>query len=121
LLASFKHSILEFFKCYAGTDSDGIESRPKRKKILKDVNDDDDFVINSFGVVLEVNERAKSFYRALKDTVERTYRHNFHLQYKNQSSDSKNQVIRTLHEAFSGPWSMRPVRLAIEKTYNKKK
>jgi hypothetical protein len=72
-------------------------------------------------VVLEVNERGKLFYRALKDIVERTYKCNFHLQYKNRSSDSKNHVICTLQEAFLEPWSMRPVRLAIEKTYNNKK
>jgi len=53
--------------------------------------------------------------------MERTYRRNFHLQYKNQSSDSKNQVIRTLQEVFFQPWSMRPMRLAIAKTYNNKK
>jgi hypothetical protein len=72
-------------------------------------------------VVLEVNERGKLFYRSLRDIVERTYRCTFHLQYKNQSSDSKNQVIHKLQEVFPEPWSMRPVRLAIEKTYNNKK
>jgi hypothetical protein len=77
-----------------------MESRPKRTKILKDVNDDGNLVIGSSGVVLEVNERGKLFYRSLRDIVEITYRHNFHLQYKNQSNDSKNQVIRTLQEMF---------------------
>jgi hypothetical protein len=33
------------------------------QKILKDVNDDDDLVISSSGVVLEVNERGKLFYK----------------------------------------------------------
>jgi hypothetical protein len=87
---------------------------------MKDVNDDD-LVLSSSRVVLEVNERGKLFYRTLRDIVERTYRHTFHLQYKNQSNDSKNQVIHKLHEAFPEKWSMRPVRLAIEKTYNNKK
>jgi len=56
-----------------------MEPHPKRTKKFKDVNDDDVLVINSFGVVLEVNERGKLFYKALRDIVERTYRHNFHL------------------------------------------
>jgi hypothetical protein len=71
--------------------------------------------------VLEVNERGKNFYKTMRDIVEQTYRHTFHLQYINQSNDSKNQVISKLHEAFPEQWSMRPVRLAIEKTYNNKK
>jgi hypothetical protein len=53
--------------------------------------------------------------------VERMYRRHFYIQYKNQSSESKNQVIRTLQEALMDPWSMRPVRLSIEKPYNSKK
>jgi hypothetical protein len=67
-----------------------MESRHKRKKIVKDVNDDDDVVIISYGVMLEVNERRKMFYRTLRDTLERTYRRHFQLKYKNQYSDSKN-------------------------------
>ena len=69
-----------------------MESHPKRTKNVKDVNDDDgdDLFMNSCGVVLEVNERGKMFYRALRDMVEIMYRRHFHLQYKNQSSDSKN-------------------------------
>jgi hypothetical protein len=98
-----------------------MESRLKRTKIVKDVNDDHSLVINSYGVVLEVNARGKMFYIYLRDIVERTYRRNFHLQYKNQSNDSKNQVIRILQEVFPEPWSMRPVRLAIANTYNNKK
>jgi hypothetical protein len=53
--------------------------------------------------------------------VERTYRHTFHLQHKNQPNESKNQVIYKLHEVFSKQWSMRPMRLATTKTYNNKK
>jgi hypothetical protein len=48
-------------------------SHPKRTKMVKDVNDDDGLVISSSGVVLEVNERGKLFYKALRDIVERTY------------------------------------------------
>ena len=92
------------FQYYAWIDDEGMESHPKRITILKDVNDDDDLVISSSGVVFEVNERGKLFYRALRDIVRRTYRHNFHLKYKNQSIDSKNQVIRTLQEVFPEPW-----------------
>jgi hypothetical protein len=88
---------------------------------MKDVNDDDNLVISSSGVVLEVNERGKLFYKTLRDILEITYKHTFHLQYKNQSNDSKNQVIHKLHEAFMEQWSMRPVRLAIAKTYSNKK
>ena len=63
---------------------------------MKDVNDDDTLVHTSSGEVLQVNERGKCFYNTMRDTVERTYRHTFHLQYKNQSSDSKNQIIQKL-------------------------
>jgi hypothetical protein len=38
---------------------------------MKDVNDDD-LVLSSSGVVLEVNERGKLFYKTLRDIVERT-------------------------------------------------
>jgi hypothetical protein len=71
--------------------------------------------------VLEVNERGKNFYKTMRDIVEQTYRHTFHLQYINQSNDSKNQVISKLQEAFPEKWSMRPVKLAIAKTYNNNK
>jgi hypothetical protein len=63
---------------------------------MKDVKDDDNLVISSNGVVLEVNERGKLFYKTLRDIVERMYRRTFHLQYKNQLNDSKNQVIDKL-------------------------
>jgi hypothetical protein len=36
-----------------------MESHYKRTKIVKDVNDDDDLVISSFGAVLKVSEREK--------------------------------------------------------------
>ena len=49
------------------------------------------------------------------------YRHFFHLQYKNQSNNSKNQILCKLQEVFPQNWSMRHVRLLIEKTYNNKK
>jgi hypothetical protein len=71
-------------------------------------------------VVLEVNGRGKLFYTALRVIVERTYRHTFHLRHKNKSSDSRSQVICKLKELFSEPCSMRPMRLTVEKTYNKK-
>jgi hypothetical protein len=61
------------------------------------------------------------FNKALRDIVERTCRRHFHLQYKNQSSDSKNQVIHIPQIAFLEPWSMRLVRLAIAKIYINKK
>jgi hypothetical protein len=57
----------------------------------------------------------------MRNIVEKTYRITFHLQYKNQPNDSKNKVIYKLHETFPGQWSIRPVRLAIAKTYNKNK
>jgi hypothetical protein len=78
-------------------------------------------VLGSFGVVLEVNERGKLFYKTLRDIMEIMYRHTFHLQYKNQSKDSRNKVIHKPHELFMEQWSMRPTRLTIEKTYNNKK
>ena len=70
---------------------------------------------------LEVNEKGKYVYKSLRDVVERMYILTFHLQYKNQSNDSKNQIVSKLQEKFPENWSMRHVRLLIEKMYNKKK
>ena len=53
--------------------------------------------------------------------MERTYIYTFHLQYKNQLANSKNQVIYKLQETFPDQWSMQLVRLAMEKDYNNKK
>ena len=78
-------------------------------------------VLSSSGVVLEVNRRGKDFYNTMRDIVERTYICTFHLQYKNKSNDSKNKVICKLQQAFPDKWSMRPIKLAIAKTYNNKK
>ena len=72
-------------------------------------------------MVLEVNERGKQFYITLRDLVEQMYKHSFHLQYKNQFDDSKNQVLCKLKEELPKNWSMRPVKFLIEKTYNNKK
>ena len=92
-----------------------------RKKITEYSNDDQ-LVLNSSGVVLEVNIRGKDYYKkTMTDIVERTYRYNFHLQYRNQSNDSKNRVIYKLQETFTVQLSMRHVKLAIAKTYNSKK
>jgi hypothetical protein len=46
-----------------------MESHPKRTKIVKDVNDDDNLVISSSGVMLEFIERGNFFNRALRDIV----------------------------------------------------
>ena len=40
------------------------------------------------------------FYKTMINIVDRTYRHAFHLQYKNQSNDSKNQIIQKLWQTF---------------------
>ena len=72
-------------------------------------------------MVLEVNRRGKEFYNTVRVVVERTYKHTFHSEYRNQSNDSKNQIICKLQEALRDKWSMRPVRIGIEKTYNNKK
>ena len=69
---------------------------------------------------MEVNERGKNFYKSLRDLVERMYRRSFHLQYKNQSSDSKNQILSKLNEDFLEIWLLRPVRILIAETYNNK-
>ena len=67
---------------YSGTDSNGRECLCKKKQIMDDLNDDE-LVLSSFGVVLEVNERGKNFYKIMRDIVERTYRCTFHLKYIN--------------------------------------
>ena len=76
-----------------------MECHPKKIKIIRDINDDE-LVLNSSGVVLEVNAMREFFYKTMRNIVERTYKRNFHLQYKNQSNDSKNQVIYKLQEMF---------------------
>jgi hypothetical protein len=55
------------------TNRKGMQSRPKSTKIVKDVNDDNGLVISSSRVVLEVNERGKMFYRALRAILEKPY------------------------------------------------
>jgi hypothetical protein len=65
--------------------------------------------------------RGKIFYNTMRDIVERTYRCSFHLQYKNQSNESKNQVMFKLQQVFLKQWAMRPMRLAIENHTIKKK
>ena len=53
--------------------------------------------------------------------MERTYRCTYHLQYKNKSIESKNQVIYKLQESFLKQWLMQHVRLAMEKDQKKKR
>ena len=53
--------------------------------------------------------------------MEQMYRFSFHLQYKNQSNDSKNKILSKLQEEFPENWSISHVGLLIEKTYNNKK
>lgn len=60
-------------------ENEGTEFRPKKIKIVNDVNDDETLVLNSYREVLEVNERGKCSYKTMRDIVERTYRHTFHL------------------------------------------
>ena len=62
----------------------------KTKKVQHANENENELRLNSSGVVLEVNERGKNFYKNFRDLVERMYRCSFHLQYKNQSNDSKN-------------------------------
>ena len=61
---------------------------------------DDQLVLSSSGVVLEVNRRGKEFNNTMRDIVERTYKCYFHLHYRNQSNYLKNQIICKLQEAF---------------------
>ena len=48
-------------------------------KNFKDVNDVETSALNSSKEVLEANERGKCFFKTMKDIVERTYKHTFHL------------------------------------------
>ena len=92
-----------------------------RKKIMDDLNDAE-LVLSSSRVVLEVNEKGIFYiYKSMRDIAKIMYRRTFNLHYRNQSNESKNQVISKLHEAFPDQWLMRPVRLAIEKHTTTKK
>ena len=82
---------------------------------------ENELLLSSSGEVLEVNERGENFYKSLRDLVEQMYRCYFHLKYKNQSNYVKNQILSKLQEEFQENWSMRHVRILIEKTYNNKK
>ena len=77
---------------------------------MEDANDDK-LVLSSSGVVLEVNERGKRFYKTMRGIVDRMYRHSFHLWYKAQSNESKNYVIFKLRQPFWEHMSMRDARL----------
>jgi hypothetical protein len=58
---------------------------------MKDVNDNE-LVLISFGVVLEVNDKGGDFHKSMMDIEDITYiRHSFHLQYKNKYNESKNK------------------------------
>ena len=70
---------LHIFLILSMTNRGAVECRPKRKKIMKVVNDDDKLVINSSQVVPKINERGKLFHKNMKDVVERMYRRTFHL------------------------------------------
>ena len=91
----------------------------KKRKKIEHANENE-LLLSSSGVVLEVNERGKNFYKSLRDLVERMYRRYFHLQYKNQSIDSKKFFLSKLQDEFLENWSMRHVRLLTEKMYKKK-
>ena len=88
-----------FVECCATTDSEGMKCFPKKIKIMKDVNDGE-LVLNSFAVVLEVNERGGNFYNAMRDMVEITYRHYFHIHYKNQLNHSQNHSFFVIFHYF---------------------
>jgi hypothetical protein len=45
-----------FVECCLGIDGEGIEGHLNKIKIMKDVNDDE-FVLSSYRVVLEFNEK----------------------------------------------------------------
>ena len=96
------------------------KSQPMKIKVVKDVNEDETLVLNLAREVIQVNQRGKCSYKTLRNITERTYRCTFHLQYKNQSTDSKNQVIYKLQESFPGQWLMQHVRFAMENNYNNK-
>ena len=59
-----------FVECCAWTNNEGTKCRPKKIKIMKDVNNDE-LVLNSSGVVLKVIERGIFFYKTMKDIMEK--------------------------------------------------
>ena len=71
----------------------------KRKKKKNDVNDDE-LVLSSIGMVLEVNDIGKIFYNTMRDILEIAYMCSFHLLYKNQFNKSKKQVTFKLQQVF---------------------
>ena len=83
---------------YSTNNSEKECCSKKRKKI--ELANENEFLLSSSRVVLEVNKRGKNFYKILRDLVERMYRHSFHLQHKNQSNDSNNQILSKLQEEF---------------------
>ena len=63
----------------------------EEKKKIEHANENE-LLLSSSGVVLEVNETGKFFYKSLRDLVEQMYRRYFHLQYKNQSNQEPNFI-----------------------------
>jgi hypothetical protein len=57
------------FNVLQGPTTKEMKCRPKKIKIIEDVNDDE-LVLSSSGVVLEVNERGNFFYKTMRDIVE---------------------------------------------------
>ena len=51
----------------------------KKEKKIEHANENE-FLLSSYGVVLEVNERGENFYKTLRDLVERRYILSFHVQ-----------------------------------------
>ena len=64
----------------------------RKEKKIEHANENK-LILSSSGVVLEVNKRGENFYKCLRDLVETMYRRSFHLQYKSQTNDSKNQIL----------------------------
>ena len=106
--------------CCAGNNNEEKKYQPQRIKIVKGVKEDEMLVLSSIGEALQVNKRGKYFYKTLRDIVERSYRCTFHIKYKSQFTDSKNQVIHKLQEVFPKQWLMRYVRLTIVEKNNLK-
>jgi hypothetical protein len=51
-----------FVECCAIIDKEETKDCPRKIKIMKDVNDDK-LIVNSFGMVLRVNEKGENFFK----------------------------------------------------------
>ena len=74
----FQTFIFIYVECCVRTTNEGTKGRPRKIKNRKNVNNNE-LIICSSRVVLEVDEKGNFFYETMMDAIEIIYIHSFHL------------------------------------------